>query len=77
MLRCMQKRSLSIFEKLQHSSRYKPHHCCYLQIRLMRLSEFQDKHAGDLTGPALEEIKHRQQALRTQLMAPPATGQYH
>ena len=41
----------------------------------MRLSEFQDKHAGDLTGPALEEIKHRQQALKAQLMIPPVTGE--
>ncbi|KAL3135805.1 hypothetical protein ABBQ32_007367 [Trebouxia sp. C0010 RCD-2024] len=44
------------------------------QIRLMKLSEFQDKHEGDLTGPALEEIKQRQQALKAQLTVPPATG---
>ncbi|DBB08089.1 hypothetical protein WJX82_010392 [Trebouxia sp. C0006] len=44
------------------------------QIRLMKLSEFQEKHEGDLTGPALEEIKVRQQALKAQLMPPPATG---
>lgn len=40
----------------------------------MKLSEFQDKHEGDLTGPALEEIKQRQQALKAQLRVPPATG---
>lgn len=40
----------------------------------MKLSEFQDKHEGDLTGPALEEIKQRQQALKAQLLVPPATG---
>ena len=43
----------------------------------MRLSEFHDKHAGDLTGPALMEIRHRQQALKAQMMVPPATGEYH
>ena len=47
-----------------------------LQIRLMKLSEFQEKHEGDLTGPALEEIKIRQQALKAQLMPPPATGKH-
>lgn len=40
----------------------------------MKLSDFQEKHEGDLTGPALEEIKVRQQALKAQLMPPPATG---
>ena len=53
------------------------HWSCCVQIRLMRLSEFQDKHAGDLTGPALMEIKHRQQALKAQMMVPPATGENH
>jgi len=48
----------------------------YLQIRLMKLSDFQEKHEGDLTGPALEEIKIRQQALKAQLMPPPATGKH-
>jgi len=47
-----------------------------LQIRLMKLSNFQEKHEGDLTGPALEEIKIRQQALKAQLMPPPATGKH-
>lgn len=47
------------------------------QIRLMKLSEFQDKHEGDLTGPALEEIKQRQQALKAQLTVPPATGELY
>ena len=42
----------------------------------MKLSDFQEKHEGDLTGPALEEIKVRQQALKAQLMPPPATGQH-
>ena len=42
--------------------------CNSLQIRLMRLSEFQEKHEGDLTGPALEEIKNRPQALKAQFM---------
>lgn len=40
----------------------------------MKLLEFQDKHAGDLTGPALEEIKSRHQALQLQHTAPPTTG---
>lgn len=53
------------------------HWSCCVQIRLMRLSEFQDKHAGDLTGPALMEIKHRQQALKAQMILPPATGENH
>lgn len=48
----------------------------YLQIRLMKLSEFQEKHTGDLTGPALQEIKNRQQAFKVQLMPPPATGEH-
>lgn len=43
------------------------------QIRAMKLTEFQENHAGDLTGPALEEIRLRQQALKAQLMPPPAT----
>ena len=43
----------------------------------MRLTEFQDKHEGDLTGPALEEIKNRQQALKQQQLVPPATGERH
>ncbi len=42
----------------------------------MKLSEFQEKHEGGLTGPALEEIKVRQQALKAQLMPPPATGKH-
>ncbi len=42
----------------------------------MKLSEFQEKHEGDLTGPALEEIKVRQQALKAQLMPPPVTGEH-
>ena len=45
------------------------------QIRFMRLTDFQDKHEGDLTGPALEEIRSRQQILKQQLMVPPATGE--
>ena len=48
-----------------------------LQIRLMKLSEFQEKYEGDLTGPALEEIKSRQQAVKAQLMLPPATSKQH
>ena len=45
-----------------------------LQIRSMKLSEFQEKHAGDLSGPALEDIKSRQQAFTAQLMVPPSTS---
>ena len=40
----------------------------------MRLLEFQEKHAGDLTGPALEEIKSRHQALTMQATAPHTAG---
>ena len=46
-----------------------------MQIRSMKLLEFQEKHAGDLSGPALEEIKSRHQALRVQVSAPPTTGE--
>lgn len=40
----------------------------------MKLSEFQEKHEGDLSGPALEDIKSRQQAFTAQLMVPPTTS---
>ena len=46
----------------------------HLQIRSMKLSEFQEKHEGDLSGPALEDIKSRQQAFTAQLMVPPTTS---
>lgn len=40
----------------------------------MKLLEFQETHSGDLTGPALEEINSRHQALKLQMTAPPTTG---
>lgn len=46
----------------------------HVQIRSMKLLEFQETHSGDLTGPALEEIRSRHQALKLQLSAPLTTG---
>ena len=40
----------------------------------MRLVEFQERHAGDLVGPALEEIQARRRALQGQLMPPPGAA---
>ena len=40
----------------------------------MRLVEFQERYAGDLVGPALEEIQARRRALQGQLMLPPGAA---
>eukprot|EP00891_Asterochloris_glomerata_P002271 jgi/Astpho2/2271/Aster-x0518 len=44
------------------------------QARVMRLVEFQERYAGDLVGPALEEIQARRRALQGQLMPPPGAA---